>query len=334
MLGFLPGELRLAAIKPVGEGLYLAHGTEEKQKTCENYNRYDVCNWLLPASDDSPYCLSCRLTEIIPNLDHENSLRLWYRVEIAKRRLLYSLLRARLPVKSRYEFPASGLSFRFLSDNPSSSGEFNDEIAPGDRIITGHNEGVITINIAEADPGAMENMRESMNERYRTLLGHFRHESGHYYWELLVKESPFLEECRALFGDERIDYRESLDRYYRYGPGQNWEQRWVSAYAAAHPWEDFAETWAHYLHMTDTLETAHDFGMSLRDQHNAVFDYRNGHFADISTPDLLIDWIGLTAALNAMNRSMGLADAYPFVISETTTRKLDLIRRIITYVTT
>src|SRR6202011_5238904 len=38
----------------------------------------------------------------------------------------------------------------------------------------------------------------------------------------------------------------------------------VTPYASAHPWEDFAETWAHYFHMVDTLETATAFGLRLR----------------------------------------------------------------------
>jgi hypothetical protein len=89
------------------------------------------------------------------------------------------------------------------------------------------------------------------------LLGHFRHEVGHYFWDRLVATDPHqLEEFRVLFGDDRQDYGEALKRHYDEGAPANWQDTYISMYATMHPWEDFAETWAHYLHIVDTLETA------------------------------------------------------------------------------
>jgi hypothetical protein len=163
-----------------------------------------------------------------------------------------------LPVIGRDLHPRNGLGFEFLEDGPAM---VDDELGTYRRVITGHSYGMITINLAEADPASRERMREQMNEPCRTLLGHFRHESGHDYWRRLITRGTRLNTFRRLFGDERIDYNESLTAYYRDGPEPDWTQRCVSAYASAHPWEVWAETWAHYLHMSDTLETAFSYGL-------------------------------------------------------------------------
>ena len=185
--------------------------------------------------------------------------------------------------------------------------------------------GVITINIEEADPGTRERMRENMNEGYRTLLGHFRHEIAHYYWDILVRDTQWADRFRALFGDERADYDAALSAYYRDGPPDDWPLRHISAYAASHPWEDWAETWAHYLHMADTLETAADMGLSVRGR--TIQDMIAG--SDRRLEPTLTDWRELTAGLNDLNRSMGLPDAYPFAISANVAEKLRLVGEVI-----
>lgn len=168
-------------------------------------------------------------------------------------RLLYNLFRLRLPVVGRDEDAEFGLCFAFLADPTAER-----------RVHTGHENGLITLNVAEADHSAREEMREEMGETYRTLLGHFRHEIGHFYWDRLVARSAWLDRFRQLFGDERQDYAQALARHYAEGAPADWQQRFVSAYASVHPWEDWAESWAHYLHMMDTLETASDFGFVVR----------------------------------------------------------------------
>jgi len=329
-LGFLPDDGVISALEPAENDSFLALANNRRYRKCINYSKYEVCNWMVPADEHSKYCQSCRLTEIIPNLSEPENIKLWYRIEKAKRRLLYTLKRLRLPIDGRDVDPVAGLSFRFMADDAESA-EFDDEYSPGERILTGHITGTITINIAEADPKSREEIREKMNERYRTLLGHFRHESGHYYWDKLIKDTDWIHEYRRFFGDETANYSKSLDTYYKNGPPPNWESRWISAYASAHPWEDFAESWAHYLHMVDTLETAHDYDFSLQGLLPTVEEnstqFASGYVEDVN--GLVDDWSHLTSALNAMSRSMGVSDMYPFVLTDTVKSKLEMINRLV-----
>jgi hypothetical protein len=198
-------------------------------------------------------------------------------------------------------------------------------------VLTGHDNGVITINIAEADDVLRETQRLEQNEPYRTLLGHCRHEIGHYYWDVLIQGSARLDAFRAMFGDERADYGAALKEHYEHGPPAQWEEKYVSAYASTHPWEDWAESWAHYLHMTDALETAHSTGLSLRPPR------RDEPF--MSTPphplrpgggsfeQMMAAWLPLTYALNNLNRGLGRADSYPFVLSPTVIDKLRFVHK-------
>jgi len=331
-LGFLPDENSMSALEPEGDNRYRAMLNGRIYRTCKNYHEFEVCNWMV--ADDSPeqLCQSCELTEAIPDLTEPGNIKLWYRIEKAKRRLLYTLKTLGLPVEGRKTDPVGGLTFRFLADDPARS-EFADEVVPGGQVMTGHITGTITINLAEADPSTREETREKMNESYRTLLGHFRHESGHFYWEKLVRDTNWITEYRKLFGDETRDYQGALQLYYSQGPIATWQTSWISAYASAHPWEDFAETWAHYLHMIDTLETANDYGFSVRGQDavSAAGDekFTAAYLASLSLEDLLDDWVSLTDALNAMNRSMGLPDAYPFYLSDHVRSKIDMIHRLV-----
>jgi hypothetical protein len=246
---------------------------------------------------DGTLCLSCQLTRTIPD-QPENLLR-WQRLEAAKRRLVYTLL--------ALDLPRDGLTFDFLvpqADQP---------------VLTGHARGVITINATEADDEARELARVNLNEPYRTLLGHFRHESGHYYFDQLVAPDPH--EFRHLFGDERQDYAEALQRHHENGPPPDWlEQGFISAYASSHPWEDWAETWAHYLHMVDTLETADAFGLKVQRLQAEAGQQTAFH-------RLLEGWVPLTLALNSLNRSMGLQDLYPFVLSQAAIDKLRFVHQ-------
>jgi hypothetical protein len=328
-LGFLPDVLVMSALEPTGLGHSVTALAPEAggrlYRPCANYVNEEVCNWMLLAGDPQTLCPSCRLNRVIPNLSTPGNRVLWCRIETAKRRLLYTLYRLRLPVVGQDRDPHRGLAFAFLAD-PAQETEFADPVGRrGSSVLTGHDKGLITINLAEADDPARERMREKMNELYRTLLGHFRHEIGHYYWERLVAHAPALEEFRALFGDERSDYASALQQHYDQGPRPGWERDHISAYASAHPWEDWAETWAHYLHMVDTLETAHDQGLRL-----------GGHEVQVPGDDegkefraFLADWGQLTTTMNALNRSMGLPDAYPFSLSDKTIAKLAFVHRLI-----
>lgn len=269
------------------------------------------CNWLAP-SDESDFCRACRLNNVVPDLSNPSHVEHWRALEVAKRHFLYGLMRLRLPIVSREEDPYEGLAFELLADDP----------AAGDgAIMTGHDNGVITINIAEADDPEREARRVALGEPLRTLIGHFRHESGHYYWNRLVRDDDQLRAARTLFGDERQDYGQALGRYYTEGPPAGWQLHYISAYASSHPWEDFAESWAHYLHIVDGLETAVQYGL----RPNELFD----PYSAVPIRQMTRAWIELSVAVNAVNRSIGQPDLYPFVFSDGIVEKLDFVHRLI-----
>jgi len=291
-----------------------------RYRLCANYTTHAVCNWAIPEHDPNELCLACRLNESSPDLSQPSALSSWQGLESAKRRLVYTLLELGLPLESKREAAETGLAFAFKSDGDN-----------GEKVLTGHCDGLVTINIKEADSPSREQTRLALGERYRTLLGHFRHESGHYYWDRLVKDSSDLERFRALFGSEEQDYAEAVERHYA-SPKQNWSEEYVSAYATMHPWEDWAETWAHYLHMVDTLETAQSYGLALKPQPvggatSQPLTARRLHFENFE--DLIAAWIPLTVALNSLNRSMGLPDVYPFVLGERVIEKLAFVHQVV-----
>ena len=248
-LGYLPEAQQIVALKAQGDIFVPAKGRMQKFRYCANA-AHDACNWLIQAEAATEFCAACRYNRTIPDLTQANNLLHWQRMETAKHRLFYSLLALRLPLTSYVDDPAHGLAFDFLAD-----------AGDGAKILTGHDDGLITINLAEADDARREKSRVEMLEPYRTLLGHFRHEIGHYFWNVLIRDGGRLDSCRAVFGDDFTDYAAALQRHYEQRPPADWAETFISAYAAAHPWEDFAETWAHYLHIVDTLETASAFGL-------------------------------------------------------------------------
>lgn len=247
-------------------------------------------------------------------------------MELAKHRLFYSLLRWKLPLETRAENPAHGLVFDFLADSP-------DPSEP--KVMTGHDNGVITIALAEADPAEIERRRSAFDEPYRTVLGHFRHEIGHHYWDVLVRDGGRLEPFRSAFGDERQDYAAALARHYqeRAPPPANWREMFVSAYATTHPWEDFAETWAHYLHVVDTLDTANAFGLSIappidhEGAHRARVDFDPYVSGDME--QIIEAWTPVAVAMNSINRAMGRPDLYPFVIAPAVVKKLGFVHDLV-----
>jgi hypothetical protein len=201
-------------------------------------------------------------------------------------------------------------------------------------VKTGHVDGIITINVAEADDAEREKRRLAMNEPYRTVLGHLRHESGHFYWDQLIRGGESAVGFRELFGDADADYSSALQEYYRIGPAADWQTRFVSAYAAAHPWEDWAETWAHYLHITDTLETAAECGLVLRPRRNALPKARPrfslDDLADVAFDQIISEWFGVSFLLNNLSRGLGQKDLYPFVLSQPAIEKLCFVHEICT----
>lgn len=324
-LGYLPDQFAMAALDPETQTWQASADGRHTYAPCDN-RQYDACNWLRPAESSDGRCFACRHNRTIPDLSVAANVAHWRRIELAKRHLFYSLMRWRLPIPDRIFDPDKGLVFDFLSDVVRPEGT----VEP---VMTGHDSGLITLNIAEADDAERERRRTSMGEPYRTLLGHFRHEVGHYYWDLLVWDRGKVERSRQVFGDETQDYGEALQRHYANGPPPEWQRAFISSYATAHPWEDFAETWAHYIHMVDALETAQVFGIDVSAALAAgaalagdgAFDPY--HAADART--LAAAWVPLTIAINSVNRSMGQPDLYPFVLSPAVVAKLEFVHEII-----
>lgn len=265
---------------------------------CINRCSASRCNWL--ARYDDGNCLSCRMSRVIPALDKDENLERWRLLEAAKRRLLYELKRIGLPVDP------TRLGFVFKEDRRTNPDVRENHVA------IGHKDGTITINAAEADDVFRATQRLQFHEATRTLLGHFRHESGHYYFGELVGEDR-VDEVRRLFGDERADYAAALRAYYENGPPADWATRFVSGYASAHPAEDWAECWSHYLQVRAALETAEAHGLELPGEGEGWH----------------VRFTQLVLVLNEIMRSLGNADAYPFVLTGPVVEKLECIHGIV-----
>lgn len=311
-LGFDPTRMDIVA---VGPGVV----------RCANADRAE-CNWLVPTgapSDDAaPLCRCCELTRTRPSDDDPDGLAAFADTEAAKRRLVFQLLDLGLPVSPDGTAERPGIAFDLLSSR-------------NQQVMIGHDAGLVTLDVAETDDARREQVRQQLGEPYRTMLGHLRHEIGHYYWPTLVGGDPTeLGRFRTLFGDERTDYGAALDTHYAQGPPADWPDRHVSAYATMHPWEDWAETFAHYLHIRDTLQTAASFGMVVHgpdvvDEDDSFVSHPDLDVEDEPFGTVLADWLPLTYALNGVNRSMGRADLYPFVLAPTVIRKLAFVHRLL-----
>ena len=327
-LGYIPELYEVRALEPgPGEGSWRIAGEKDSgtYRRCANFDSSAGCNWLVPVDDPNPLCTSCRLNRTLPDLADADNQRYWRAIEIAKRRLVSQLLAMDLPVRSKTEDPERGVAFDLLRSPPE-----------GPRVLTGHAGGLITLNVEEADDARRERIRNELHEPYRTLLGHFRHEIGHYYWDRLIPGTEWEAKFRDLFGDERADYAAALKANYDNGPPADWRDRHISAYASTHPWEDWAETWAHFMHIQDSLDTAMSFGLTGNRILGDVEPYSREDLYAPDDPDaahllmMLNAWLGMTTVLNELARSMGQQDFYPFVMSRPVVRKLQFIQMVST----
>ncbi|MFF0815597.1 putative zinc-binding metallopeptidase [Rhodococcus sp. NPDC003318] len=308
-IGFDPESVTLVAIVEDAQRPSDGEVPADAFRLCDNMH-LARCNWIVRVDEDASgpaLCPSCALTRTRPTDDDTAALDAFAEAEAAKRRLLVELTELRLPVVSRDEDPESGLAFDLLSsrDRP---------------VTTGHASGVITLDLAEGDDAHREQLRVAMAEPYRTLLGHFRHEIGHYYQSVLVASDESRARFVELFGDPEEDYRAALDRYYADGPVAGWADIHVSAYASMHPAEDWAETFAHYLHLRDTLDTAAEFGLAPA---RTSLDRRRVEPGEFDR--LIESWLPLAWSLNMLNRSMGRPDLYPFVLAPAVLDKMRFV---------
>ncbi len=269
------------------------------------------CNWAVPADGSQPLCRSCSLTRTRPPDSDTEALAAFADAEAAKRRLVVELVELGLPITDRAADPETGLCFDLLS-------------SANEQVMTGHDSGVITLDLAEGDDVHREQLRISMDEPYRTLLGHFRHEIGHYYFGVLIGIGPMRAEFDRQFGDPDVDYQAALDRHYAEGPPADWRQTYLSSYATMHPAEDWAETFAHYLHIRDTLDTSAAFGFAPSGA--TLQAPLRGHAGFRRMIQL---WLPLSWSLNMVNRSMGHPDLYPFVLPPAALEKLRFVHSVV-----
>ncbi len=312
VFGFDDEILDVVAMRPRDDGA-MVDASGRVRRVCSNGSEFGVCNWLVPEGDEKSLCWACQFNRTIPDQSKPQNTVRWRRFETAKKRLLYTLRALGLPVHSGWEDAEAGLLFDFIEDQRS-----DPERYPESFVQTGFHGGLITINTLEADDAAREDIRTQMNERYRTLLGHLRHESGHYYASAIQADTSLGGRFRELFGDIDDDYQQALERYYASGPAFGWQDHHISAYASAHPSEDWAETWAHYLFIYDALETA------------AAHDIVATPPENMTVGERVKAWRELSVVLNELNRSSGLGDAYPFVLNDVVAEKIGFVDEVVT----
>ncbi len=318
MSGYRDQDQKMLTFEPQ-RALLISDREKIAYKYCKN-KEHEVCNWLLEKDDPHDYCRACQLNRTVPNLSDGKNFPKWRNLEVAKHRLIYQLQKIGLDLNSKMNHEG-GLCFDFIAkrNNP--------------KVMTGHANGVITILLREADSVLREQMRKEMNEPYRTLIGHLRHEVGHYFWDRLVFDNQYvLSEFRSIFGNEEVNYSDALQAYYKQGAPQNWSSSFISKYATSHPWEDWAETWAHYLHVMDMVETAHFFGLKV----NPTDILKNIKTEVTFDPYTIMDFktiiqacVPLSFAVNSINRAMGIPDVYPFIVTQPVVNKMTFIHKLL-----
>ena len=324
-LGLIPGLLKIQSYVTPAVGDTNAPWTPlgitpaAPLRPCGNRLAHGICNWMLDDGDMGSLCRSCRLTQVVPPLNQGRNRQRWHVIERAKRRLIFGLLAMGLaPEPKNSPDDRLGLGFQLLENQPG--------LPP---VQTGHRDGLITLNVAEADDDQRESLRVQLGEPTRTLLGHLRHETAHYLQYRWIDNTPAMTGWREVFGDERLDYQSALARHYAEGPPGDWPQRYVSAYASAHPWEDWAETCAHYLLVLDAVQTASSWGLTLHGPAEAAPDTLEVAQAPTVANLVLEQWLPVAQFLNAMNRSLGLPDSYPFLLPSTVLEKMTAVQQLL-----
>lgn len=324
-VGWCPACQGIRSLNPIDEHTYSCSNCQATLTKCSNYRDFNVCNRTIVVTttwqEADAYCSCCNLNRIVPDMSVPGNQEKWHKLESAKRRLIYTLDSLGLPYGSRYSGFPLPLVFDFKGDVMlSTQAGANAMIA--EKVFTGHADGTITINIGEADPVEREKLRVDFGESHRTLIGHFHHEIGHYYWQLLV-QNKCEEECKAVFGDHSVlNYVTSMNQYYQQGPPADWVSRYISAYASMHPWEDFAETFRAYLEMITILDTAENVNLLLEEEEH--IDFLGAPFES-----MLMKYEQLGIKLNEMNRTMGLLDVVPEVFNQEVIQKMKFVHKLV-----
>ena len=308
-LGYDSETRSIRTLLPTAEpAMFTAWGSSRPLWRC--LNTAWGCNWTLPAHTGATWCRSCALTRGRPDDERPAALDAWARAEAAKRRLVHQLDDLGLPVVARSDAIPGGLAFDFVA-------------LPGTGGITGHRDGVVTLDLAEVDDRYRDDLRRQLGERFRSVIGHLRHEIGHYYWTTLVQQPGREPAVRRTFGDERVDYGDALAGHY--AGATSWDvRRFVSPYAASHPLEDWAETFAHYLHILDATGTAVAHGL-LPDPAGAIA----GPTATLDFSAVLAAWRSLHVALDAISEAVGSPAVFPVDPLDTVTAKLVVVHELV-----
>lgn len=301
---------------------------------CFNRIAYDVCNWMVDdAAQGWRLCRSCRLTRTVPNLSYPDNVQRWSKIETAKRRLIHALNELGLAPQPKRDMSMRSGDGTTTEESDLDPGLAFDMLlngADGEKVLTGHANGVITIDLAETDDDKREALRVAMGEPMRTLLGHLRHEVSHYLqWCWIEPDPELIARCREVFGDDRNDYSVSLKQYYDNGAPADWQDRFISAYASSHPWEDWAETCAHWLLILAAVQTASSWGLSLGGPITAEPGSDDVSQVVSAHQLVLTEWLPVAQFLNSMNRSLGLADSYPFLMPSEVLRKLACVQSLL-----
>jgi hypothetical protein len=244
----------MASFSPASTSeLFSCDNCHAEVQPCANRN-LGICNCFANQTDSTGnvLCTYCEFTRVVPPHDSPDKFSRWRELESAKRRLLIQLSGLEFPPFASKFVPTCPLVFEFKEDTVLPDGSI-------EAVFTGHENGVITINAHEADSVRREQSRVAFNEPQRTLIGHMRHEYGHFLDLCCIQGDLLRAKYVELFGDPAtVDYAEAKTRYYAQGPTGNWPESYVSAYASMHPWEDFAETVNVYLDLMALAETARD----------------------------------------------------------------------------
>ncbi len=319
LVGYVSDRREVVVIVPDGPARYIVDGHPTAQWRCLNASW--GCNWMLPADEGDVWCLSCRLTRGRPDEADPAAVVAWSAAEAAKRRLVFQLGELGLPIEQRSSTTPQGLAFDLVH-------------VPGAAGVTGHDRGLITLDLSEADDRHRDELRRTLGESFRTLIGHLRHEVGHYYFAHLVSHADEIAEFRALFGDERIDYSAALVEHYRLartGAEAADLGRFVTGYAAAHPLEDWAETFAHYLHTLDGLQTADSHGLAATSPDADGRVNRRRRAGDVkSFASILQRWLPVAETINAIADGLGSSRPYPFTLSPVVVTKLEFVHARVT----
>ncbi|WP_051946488.1 putative zinc-binding metallopeptidase [Verrucomicrobium sp. BvORR106] len=326
LLGYVPETGRIHSFtQDASSGNYRSGDPALKQRhyrACEHRGGVLGCNWMIPTGEPVNQCQSCLLTRTYPDINIPGNDAKWAQAEAAKRRVASQLQRLGIPLVSQLLAP-EGVCFDFL------------QTPPGDApVITGHENGVITLNVDEADAASRELVRQQLGEEFRTLAGHMRHELAHYYWDLLASDPAWLPAFRERFGDEQVDYGDSLTQYYGGGARLDWNQNCITPYASAHPWEDWAETFAHFLHLHEGVHVARTYGLEGGQLPFAIqkFDLKVlGSRVPKREARLFLEdinaWVKLSLLTNEMSRALGHPNSYPFVLNGPVVEKLWFVRQ-------